>query len=548
MKELRDYQAEIVKKVIESNKNQVICLPTGAGKTVVAAEIIRQLPNAVLFVVPRLELLNQAKEEFEEVMGEGEVDIVWSNKTRLTGKKCIVCSKDSLRAQWNKIRFADPVIFFDEAHVSLVQSHALVQRIQPARVLGLTATPERMDGKALLRGSDSVHKYGIFDELVQQESVASLIKKGYLCPLKYYARPIEGITEIKPDSDIGYELSDEQMISIFDNNAIWGDLVASYEQYGKGKPTLGFTNTIMMGEQVVDIFNKAGYNFKIIHGQMSVNERKQLIDDLATGRVDGLVNAALLTYGFDCPPVSYAFSCRHIKSRPFWFQMVGRILRTCDGKTEAVFVDHGDSISEFSEPDCSLPILDEFIKWRVDGENKEEKMARKKKMKKVQDTMKIIQELDPIPLQMVEITMEDSWERLIRIINRQRKENDSLTRQNQDLNSRLDNKNNELIQKQRDIASLEAKNRELKKGLDQQKVVNSEKTFEQVKRYYYFLYKKLHSHEAVVKNLLNMEKNLDFLYDPKTFENGVNYWKKRINDEEKGQLKSEFYERFGKKR
>ena len=97
------------------------------------------------------------------------------------------------------------------------------------------------------------------------------------------------------------------MCRIFDDHDIWGDIVASYEEYGKGRPALGFTTTISMAETVAKLFQNAGYDFRVIHGGMSVKERSELINLLRTGAIAGLVNAELLTYGFDCPCVSYAF-------------------------------------------------------------------------------------------------------------------------------------------------------------------------------------------------------------------------------------------------
>ena len=62
-----------------------------------------------------------------------------------------------------------------------------------------------------------------------------------------------------------------------------------------------------MAEKVVKLFKNAGYDFRVIHGGMSIKERSELIDSLRTRNIHGLVNASLLTYGFDCPVVSYAF-------------------------------------------------------------------------------------------------------------------------------------------------------------------------------------------------------------------------------------------------
>ena len=555
MKELRPYQQKLIDRTIGTDKDVIICLPTGGGKTFIAHGIMDRLDCKVLFVVPRLELVKQAKEEF------GDVDILWSNKTSLEGKRCIIASKDTLRIRYNKLsdelkeEIRNGVLILDEVHISLEQSYKLVKMLQPKRVIGLTATPERMDGLALLKGNDSIHKYGIFDEVIQEETIPSLIKKEYLTKLKYYTKPIEGITDIKPDNALAEELSGNQMMKIFSDNNVWGDLVSSYEEFGKGRPALGFANTIAMAEQVARVFNEAGYRFSVIHGEMSVNERQELIDALRNHNIDGLVNASLLTYGFDCPPVSYAFNCRHIKSRPLWFQIVGRILRPYEGKEDAVFVDHADSISEFSEPDCSLPILDETISWRVNGENKEQRRIRKESMKKVRDTMKQIQEWDPLPAQLVEVTMENTWERLLRIIKRLKKENADLMDATKSLRWQMEkaqmsyqlvSENLQKVQmKAREIANensfikeekqrLEEENRFMKESGTIVRYADDQKTFAHIKSRYirYRLdvenehpgISREDAHRLVQQRFLGEEDNLPFLYDEYQFKKGMTYW------------------------
>lgn len=564
-KELREYQERIVNKTLASDKDIVICLPTAGGKTVIASGLISRLENKVIFIVPRLELIKQAKDEF------GDVDIIWADRTSIEDNHCIIASKDSLRMQYNKLpqNIKDDIrkgtAIIDEAHVSLKQSYNLVKLLSPSRVIGLTATPERMDGLALLKGDDAIHKYGIFDELMQEETVPSLIRKGYLCKLRYYARPIKGIDEIKPENKKAEELSGNQMIKIFNDNNIWGDLVNSYEEYGRGRPSLGFTTTIAMGEQVAQIFQDAGYDFRVIHGDMPVKERQVLIDKLGSGEIDGLVNASLLTYGFNCPPVSYAFNCRHIKSRPLWFQIVGRILRICEGKEDAIFVDHADSISEFSDPDCSLPILDETISWRVDGESKELKQQRKLARKKVQNTMAIIQELDPLPSELVEITVENTWERLVRIIQKLRSENALLIQNKEELeqnNALLSQEKSLLAQKVSNLSinatSLKDQNyqlmrkveniqhiaeREKQQLLDENeklraqgvvKVMNAEETFNYIRTHYIPYRRQIEranpgiSREEAHKRtwaLIKMDENkLPFLFDTLRLNKGYTYW------------------------
>lgn len=531
--QLRPYQQKIVDLVLDDVKNYIICLPTGAGKTVIARALIDELSKAytVVFVVPRLELIKQAADEF------GDPDIIWADKTCMTGKKVIVASKDSLRNKIDKLP-ENVILIFDEAHIGIEQTHSLVKKIPHVRVLGLTATPEREDGKALLKGDDAIHKFGVFDELLQKESVASLIDEGWLSKLRYYTKPIDGITDIKPDKADGQELSGEQMAELFDQNQLWGDIVSSYEEFGIKDgvklPAIGFTSTIDMAEKVAGLFVEAGYDFRVISGEMSIKERRELINALAERRIDGLVNAALLTYGFDCPPVSYAFSCRHIKSRPLWFQIVGRILRLSEGKTEAIFVDHGDSVSEFEGLSCSLPILDPHIEWRVNGETREEKAERKKKQKKVQRQLKVIQAFDPLPCKMVEVSVEDTSERMLRCIEKLGKENGDLFNLVQGLQQTaisLRNKNNDLA----------AENAVLKKKIaasSPARYVDNAKTFDYCRKSYCSIRRTVHEtmisqgkhdgsreHDLTVKKLREGARYLPFLIDEGCFQRSMSYWK-----------------------
>lgn len=96
-KELRDYQKKVIENILSNSLDLIVCLPTGAGKTVIANALMENLDGLKIFVVPRLELIKQANDEF------GDVDIIWANKTRLTGKDVIISSKDSLRTQLDKI-------------------------------------------------------------------------------------------------------------------------------------------------------------------------------------------------------------------------------------------------------------------------------------------------------------------------------------------------------------------------------------------------------------------------------------------------------------
>lgn len=597
MKVLRDYQILASDSVINSSSNPILCLPTGAGKTVIAFDIIKRLIEkdyTTVFVVPRLELIKQAEKEF------GEVDIIWSDKTKLTGKRVIIASKDSLRTQAKKLSdVKNVVLIFDECHIGIKQTQSIIETIKPVRFIGLTATPERHDGLALLKGIDKkgqekVHKYGCFDELLTSETVASLIARGHLSELEYYSKPIKGITDIKPTGGTD-ELSGEQMLEIMNKNQIAGDIVECYRKYGKNidgtyRLAIGFAPSIAVAQVMSDVMGRAGFNMPVIHGEMSVKERESLIEQLRTHKVYGLVNASLLTYGFDCPEVSYAFSVRHIKSRPLFFQIVGRILRTFPGKENAIFIDHGDSISEFASLNCALPIIDPAIKWRVDGFLKEEKMQEKKSQKKVQRLMDLISEIDTLPCEMVKIGTEDLLDRCQKSIQKLIKKNTELEKvleekeirlnglesdiqdykisihqyeeqmengnkflkrfysENEELKKQLKDKENEIFYLRKKIEDKNFSNKNENASSDSEKSSNDQ-TFEFLKKNYYWNrmkvekernsdeeYKKLttryeqhmYLHNLTTTILEELAKNKNVKINEKTWNNSCDYWFKRF--------------------
>ena len=375
MKQLRDFQNKVVKSCVNSKKDILISAPTGCGKTYIAEMIMFELSKIndfnYIYIVPRIILIQQFLDELT-VFKDSDFDIIQAENTKLTGKRFIIVSKDSLDKYTNNLP-KNIIIFIDEVHEGLKQSFELVQKIKPVRVFGLTATPERSDGLSFIKGIDldneeKLHKYALFDEYINAISIKEAQNLGYLCDLKYVSRNDLETLDIK--SKGVDEFTEEEITELFEKYNIWGDLVKTYKRFGKNKdgffkPAIGFTNTVKMANRVADIFNSAGFNFKVISGETPLDERFSLIEDVKTGRLNGLVNADLLNYGFNCPEISYIFSCRHIKSKALWVQMIGRGLRP--GKPELYFIDHTDTISEFSNNYYDIPFeADNFI-WQVNG-------------------------------------------------------------------------------------------------------------------------------------------------------------------------------------
>ena len=376
MKQLRNFQDKVVNSCIKSKEDILISAPTGCGKTFIAEMIMNELSKQnedfnFLFVVPRIILIQQFLEELT-AFKESDFDIIQAENTKLSGKRFILASKDSLDNYIEKLP-DNLIMFIDEVHEGLKQSFKLVQKIKPVRLFGLTATPERSDGLSFMKGIDleneeKLHIYGLFDKYINAISIKEAQNLGYLCQLKYVSRNDLETLDIKSKGI--EEFTEEEITELFDKYNIWGDLVKTYERYGKNKdgtfkPALGFTNTVKMAVRVANIFNEAGFKFKVISGKTLLKERYELIEQTKTGVINGLVNADLLTYGFNCPEISYIFSCRHIMSKTLWVQMIGRGLRP--GKAELYFIDHTDSISEFSNAYYDIPFEADSFTWNYNG-------------------------------------------------------------------------------------------------------------------------------------------------------------------------------------
>lgn len=414
------------------------------------------------FLVPDISLVEQSANTF----GVENVDKIIGKNSKLTGKKIVVASKPTLFSVLNneenpnliyKFIEDDSFIIIDEVHYSLEQSYEIVRKVNPLRVIGLTATPEREDGLSFMRGYESKNRFGIFDEYLQEESIPSLGDKGYLIKdIRYFTKPINDIDDFKKHNN-GLEMTGSEMRNVFDSHNLWGDPVNHYKEYGidkygKLRSTIGLAPDNKTAAILVEKFKDAGFKFEIITGEDSIPVREEKLKALKDGRITGLVSSILLTKGIDVPNISYMFSTRHIQSKALFFQGWGRGLRTCEGKDDLIIMDHGYSISNFSEVGSPNPLKDYYLEWKYNGITAFEKERLKKQQQQQKEIYSAIQQLDPIPCNLVEITDENTFERILNISTKIKKENEKLKEKINELYKELEEKNNEynLLTKERE--------------------------------------------------------------------------------------------------
>ncbi|MDR2923469.1 MAG: DEAD/DEAH box helicase [Treponema sp.] len=365
MTALRDYQSATVADIrtilfTERKRSVVSQLPTGAGKTVIVSEIAKTVQDngkRVWFIVPRKELVAQSKKHFgKRGISFGIIDA--SHKESRAYKAHII-SLQTLMRRLGKIKEYPDIVFIDECHINYdAQKKIFAVLPEKTKIIGLTATPERMDNRGL---------GALYDSLSCGASIPYLTQCGFLSPLRYYAPPTEGVKSLKFRST--GEVDQNELDTLLTERAIYGRAVDYYEKLaklpdGSYRLGVGFCAGIKAAEKQAAEFSARGFRAECVHGEMPEKKQRALLDGLAEGRLQVLCSADLLLYGWDSPNVSYGFLLRRTKSRALYFQIVGRILRVANDKPDAVFVDHTATVDLHTDP--AYPGVPPFYLERVD--------------------------------------------------------------------------------------------------------------------------------------------------------------------------------------
>jgi DNA repair protein RadD len=353
--ELRPYQRQDVGRIREHFANGVshVCyqLPTGGGKTVVFCFVLEAAAakgKRVLVLAHRAEILEQISITLTQFGVEHGVIAA--------GYRATPGARIQLASVFTAIRRLDSLgefdlIVVDEAHHAVASTWRDVLAAAPdARVLGVSATPERLDGKGL---------DDIFDELVRGPTVRELIDQGYLAPFTAYgpkiAPDLGGIRVTAGDYQIN------QLADVMSAGIVVKSAVSEYRRLCPGAPAIVFCVDIAHSQQVAKAFRDEGWRAAHVDGNTQRDERRDLIKSLADGRLDVLTNCGLISEGLDVPGVVAAILLRPTMSRVLYLQQVGRALRP--GKPKAFILDHAGCIQRHGLPD-------HLHEWTLEGRPK----------------------------------------------------------------------------------------------------------------------------------------------------------------------------------
>lgn len=354
---LRPYQRDAIEAVLAERRaglrRMVVCLPTGAGKTVIFAHLAELARKQVLVLAHRDELVTQAKEKIARALTRGTVAIEQGAERAPRDAKVVVSSIRSLHEARLEEVLKDRdfgLVIYDECHHAAADDNLRVLRrlgaFEPGwsgTLLGFTATTARGDGKGL----DAV-----FEKIVFTRTLPEMIADGYLVPLRGYR--ISTSADLGRLTAGGADFREEELaeaVDIEERNAL---VARSIQELARDRRTIAFCVTVNHARNLSRSLNALGVPAGVVHGMMPKADRQRVLEDFRASRIHALCNVAVLTEGFDDPEVSCVAMARPTRSEGLYAQCVGRGTRLHDNKKDCLILDFVD-LSALSL--CTLPSL-----------------------------------------------------------------------------------------------------------------------------------------------------------------------------------------------
>ena len=350
---LRPYQKIAVSDActaLDKHKNTLVVAPTGAGKTIMLSALVgerHKKGKRVLVIQHRDELVAQNKEKFEKVNPYITTSIVNGTVKHWDGDAVFSMIQTMSRDRNLRDRPLFDMVVIDEGHHAAAPTYTKVinavrEDNDDAEIVGFTATPNRGDGKGLR---------SIFNNCAHQIELATLIREGFLVRPKSYIIDLGVGDQLDRVTKRGKEYDMEEVAAIMDRQVINDRIVSEWEDKAGDRKTVVFCSTVAHAEHVCDAFVSAGIRADYVTGETDKQKRAEMLYNLEFGDLQVIVNVAVLTEGFDAPPVSCIILTRPCSQKGTMVQMIGRGLRILDPelypdviKTDCVVMDFGTSI------------------------------------------------------------------------------------------------------------------------------------------------------------------------------------------------------------
>ncbi|GIV33469.1 MAG: DEAD/DEAH box helicase [Chitinophagales bacterium] len=354
-KKLYDFQHRAIEEIFERLRKYperyslLYQLPTGGGKTVIFSKIakhyIHETKRKVLILTHRIELCRQTSAMLDEF---GVPNKIINSKVKEVcasdNHMCYVAMVETLnnRLHDEAVEIENlGLVIVDEAHNNSFRK--LFKFFRDKILLGVTATPLSSNINLPLRE--------VYKELIVGDSIASLIKKGFLAKATTYSYDVI-LSSLKIGINGDYTVRSSELL--YNNYAMQDKLLHAYEQKAKGKKTLIFNNGINTSRHVYKLFTDAGYAIRHLDHTQSEEERKEILTWLKETPDAIVTSVSILTTGFDEPTVEAIILNRATRSLTLYHQMIGRGSRVLPNKKEFIVIDLGNNALRFGLWDAPI--------------------------------------------------------------------------------------------------------------------------------------------------------------------------------------------------
>ena len=339
--ERREYQEQAIadlRAALRDNASVILYAPTGAGKTAIACDITAKaaaLGKSVLFMGDSTEIVEQTSLTMD-YWGVGHGIIQAGNSRRNPWERVHIGTIQTLR---NRELPRKDLVFVDECHLSRSKTwHAVIQHYLSigAKVVGLSATPCRLDGKGL---------GALFQSIVYCPSIEELTTLGYLVPFRIFAPPAPATGKVHT---VAGDFNRGELAAVMDKAKLIGNAVEHYAKFAHGRLAILAATSIEHSQHLMQAFRAAGICAEHADGTTAKEERRRVLSMPGPGVI---CQVDICGKGWDRKEVSCAIDCRPTQSLARWLQFVGRAIRTCDGKEDAILLDHSGNVHRFGLPD-----------------------------------------------------------------------------------------------------------------------------------------------------------------------------------------------------
>lgn len=321
-----------IQEELRENRSTLLVMATGTGKTCTFADLIAKTPGRSLVLAHRDELVQQAAARIETQTGK-RVGVEKAELRASLLDDVVVASVQTLRGEARRTRWpADhfSLVVIDEAHHAVADTYGyVIDHFSDAKLLGVTATPDRGDGEAMGK---------VFDTFAYRYDIADAIRDGILCPIRCTSIYVKGLDMSAVRTTAG-DLNQGDLDTLMTEEVLHGIAKPVLELAGDRR-TLVFATSVVAAHKIAEIICRyKPAAARALDGSAPTEERRDTLRQYEAGSFQYLVNCALFTEGFDSPAISCVAVGRPTKSRSLYAQMIGRGTRTFPGKDNLLVLD-----------------------------------------------------------------------------------------------------------------------------------------------------------------------------------------------------------------